>query len=222
MVLTDSYLASALRTYPADYFDTAEVVFNRGKIVAGDVATPSGNDGLYQRYEITGDGISPRAFPGNPHTIHSVTSDEHTEAGHISEDADDRVPMMDKRMRKLVTAQADIQPPRVFGPDVADITLVCWGSTYMICREAVELATGRGISLNLLQFTDLWPFPDGAEAALNAASRLVLVEQNFTGQLGQLIRQETGIEITERMLKYDGRVFNPEDIIDHVAGATVA
>jgi 2-oxoglutarate ferredoxin oxidoreductase subunit alpha len=51
---------------------------------------------------------------------------------------------------------------------------------------------------------------------------LVLVEQNFTGQLGQLIRQETGIEITERMLKYDGRVFNPEDIIDHVAGATVA
>jgi len=222
MVLTDSYLASALRTYPADYFDSADVTFNRGKIVAGDDAAPSGADGLYQRYENTEDGISPRAFPGNPHTIHSVTSDEHTEAGHISEDAGHRVPMMDKRMRKLVTAQADIQPPQVFGPAEADVTLVCWGSTFMICREAVELAAERGISLNLLQFTDLWPFPDGAAAALNAASRLVLVEQNFTGQLGQLIRQETGIEITERMLKYDGRVFNPEDILEHVAGATVA
>ena len=219
-ILTDSYLASALRTFPADYFDTSQVTFDRGKLVvdgAGDAGGTADAEGKFQRYEITDDGISPRAFPGNPGTIHSVTSDEHTEAGHISEDADDRVPMMDKRMRKLETARAEMERPRRYGPDEADVTLVCWGSTYMICREAVELAAAQGLSLNLFQFLDIWPFPEGVEEAFDGAGRLVLVEQNFNGQLGQLIRQETGILIEDRLLRYDGRVFNPEDILDAVA-----
>ncbi len=216
-ILTDSYLASALRTFPVDYFDTADVTFDRGKLVTNGGGGAVDGNGRFQRYEITDDGISPRAFPGNPDTIHSVTSDEHTEAGHISEDADDRVPMMDKRMRKLETARAEMEPPRRYGPPEADVTLVCWGSTYMICREAVELAAEQGLSLNLLQFLDLWPFPGGVAEILGAADRLVLVEQNFNGQLGQLIRQETGIRIEDRLLRYDGRVFDPEDIIDAVA-----
>ena len=220
-VLTDTYLSSALRTFPADYFSTDDVTFDRGKLVT-DPTVPTDEADKYQRYAFSDDGISPRAFPGNPATIHSVTSDEHTEAGHISEDADDRVPMMDKRMRKLVTAQVDIDPPRSDGPADAEVTLVCWGSTYMVCREAVELAAKQDISLNLLQFVDLWPFPDGAAELLNGARRLVLVEQNYNGQLGQLIRQETGIEIDDRMLKYDGRVFNPEDILEAIAALPAA
>ena len=215
-VLTDMYLSTALRTFPLDFFNGNEVEFDRGKlIVEGDPFEADG-EGRFERYKITDDGISPRALPGNPETIHSVASDEHNQAGHISEEADDRVPMMDKRMRKLEAASAEMRLPRLHGPEDADTTLVCWGSTYMMCREAVELASEQGLSLNLLQFTDLWPFPPGADEALERARRLVLVEQNYTGQFGQLIRQQTGLAIEERLLKYDGRPFNPEDLIEYV------
>ncbi len=215
-VMTDTYLSSALRTFPPDSFDVNEVEFDRGKLILEGDPFEADGEGKFKRYKITDDGVSPRALPGNPETIHSVTSDEHTEAGHISEEAEQRVPMMNKRMRKLETARAEMRPPRLYGPEDADITFVCWGSTYMVCREAVELASEQGLSLNLLQFTDLWPFPPGAAEALERARRLVLVEQNYNGQLGQLIRQQTGLEIEERLLKYDGRPFNPEDLIDFV------
>ncbi len=214
-ILTDTYLATALRTSPADAFDLGAVTIDRGKLIREGDAFET-KDGKFERFQITDDGISPRPLPGNPDTVHSVTSDEHTEAGHISEEAADRVPMMEKRMRKLETALAEMRPPRRHGPEQAEVTLVCWGSTYMVCREAVELAREQGLAMNLLQFTDLWPFPSGAADALSGAKRLLLVEQNFNGQLGRLIRQETGIEIEERLLKYDGRPFSPEEIIDDV------
>ena len=171
-ILTDTYLASALRTFPLDALDPSDVTIDRGKLI--EIGEPFETaDGRYERFQITADGVSPRALPGNPATIHSVTSDEHTPAGHISEEAEDRVPMMDKRMRKLAVAATEMRPPRLHGPEEADITLVCWGSTYMICREAVELARSAGASLNLLQFADLWPFPANAASISFRLNRLV-------------------------------------------------
>jgi 2-oxoglutarate ferredoxin oxidoreductase subunit alpha len=214
-ILTDAYLASALRTFPLEGLALSDVRVDRGKLI--NIGDPfEAADGKYERFQFTADGISPRALPGNPATIHSVTSDEHTPSGHISEEAEHRVPMMDKRMRKLSVAAAEMRAPRLHGPEEADVTLLCWGSTYMICREAVELARSAGSSLNLLQFTDLWPFPMNVAAELQRANHLVLVEQNFSGQLGRLIRQETGISAPEEVLKYDGRPFSPEEILDAV------
>lgn len=215
IVLSDQFLASALRTHPAQALDRASVEIDRGEIVTSwdpDVA------GLFERFAFTPSGVSPRAFPGTPGAVHSVTSDEHTTGGHISEQAEDRVPMMEKRMRKLETAASEMRPPRLVGPSDADVTFVCWGSTYMICREAVSLAAERGLSANVLQFTDLWPFPPGAADLLRALRRPLLVEQNFTGQLGKLIRQETGISIEEQLRKYDGRPFSPDEVLDAAFG----
>jgi hypothetical protein len=35
----------------------------------------------------------------------------------------------------------------------------------------------------------------------------------MSSQLGTLIKKSTGLKITDYLLKYDGRPFNPEDII---------
>lgn len=215
-LLTDTYLATALRTFPPEHFDLASVAIDRGKLLSEAEAERSVH-GKFERFAITEDWVSPRAIPGNPHAVHSVSSDEHDTGGHISEEAAHRVPMMQKRMRKLRSATAEMRGPQLYGPAAAEVTLVCWGSTYMVCKEAVDLANAGGRSLSLLQFVDLWPFPaEAAEEALRRALRLVLVEQNYTGQLGKLIQQETGIRLEERLLKYDGRAFNPEDILDAV------
>ena len=61
------------------------------------------------------------------------------------------------------------------------------------------------------------PFPvKEVDAVLRQAKRRVLIENNFSGQLGGLIREKTGIDITEKLLKYDGRPIHPEEIINKV------
>jgi len=117
-------------------------------------------------------------------------------------------------MRKLAAAAAEMRPPKRYGPEQADLTLVCWGSSYGPCREAVNLLNSNGDSANLLHFSDLWPFPqDEAALMLKACRRTVAVEQNYTSQLARLIRMSTGLSVDRTINKYDGRPFSPEDIV---------
>ena len=51
---------------------------------------------------------------------------------------------MEKRARKMEGAVKDIAPPELVGPEKADVTLVGWGSTEGVIREAVEKFGGRG------------------------------------------------------------------------------
>ena len=43
---------------------------------------------------------------------------------------------------------------------------------------------------------------------------VVDIEANTTGQLAQLIRKETGFEITDKLIKDDGRPIFPEEITE--------
>lgn len=212
MILTDTFLATALRTLEMDAINFGDVAIDRGSTLK-----PQDVDGLgdgYLRFQFADDGISPRALPGHAGATVTAASDEHDETGHITEDSDNRVRMMSKRMRKLETAEAEMKPPIVYGPEDADLTLVCWGSTFGACREAVdEINSEGGRSANVLRIIDLWPMPEGTmRAALESSKRLVLVEQNYTGQLGKLIRMTTGIEMDDTLTKFDGRPFSPPEI----------
>ena len=144
----------------------------------------------------------------------TAASDEHDETGHITEDSDNRVRMMNKRMQKLETARSEMKSPIFYGPTDADLTLVCWGSTFGACREAVdEINAEGGSSANVLRIIDLWPMPeDEVRSALESCKRRVIVEQNYTAQLGKLIRMTTGVEMDETLTKFDGRPFSPPEI----------
>jgi len=59
------------------------------------------------------------------------------------------------------------------------------------------------------------PFPvDEVTNALSQAKRLVLVENNYSGQLGGLVREMTGIRIPQYVVKYDGRPFSEEELVE--------
>ena len=59
------------------------------------------------------------------------------------------------------------------------------------------------------------PFPvDNVTRVLSSAKRSLLVENNATGQLGQLIRQQIGIVIDDQILKYNGRQFIRDELAD--------
>ena len=212
VVMTDTFLASSLRTVDADAIDFGAVQIDRGPTLTHeDIEALS--DG-YRRFQLTQTGVSPRAIPGHPKGVVVASSDEHDETGHITEENDNRRRMMRKRMGKMSEAEKEMRPPTWYGPEEADYTLVCWGSTYGPCKEAADEINEAGGSANVLRFPDLWPLPEeAAAAALAGCRRTVVVEQNYTSQLARLLRMTTGIEVDGTLNKYDGRPFAPEEIV---------
>jgi 2-oxoglutarate ferredoxin oxidoreductase subunit alpha len=180
---------------------------------------PNGHD--YKRYRYTESGVSPRAIPGQPGLQYVAGSDEHDEKGRLISDVKSGVPvwvaertrMMDKRMRKLRGLEAETEPPVLEGPESADLTFVAWGSTIGAVRDAMRLLARSGLSTNLLRFPTVYPIhAESVASALGRARTTLLVEGNFSGQLGRLIRAETGLSLPNKLLKYDGEPFYPMEI----------
>ncbi len=181
---------------------------------------PNGHD--YLRYQYTESGVSPRAAPGQPGLQFIAGSDEHDEKGHLISDVRSGIPkwvtersrMMEKRMRKRHGLLTDAQPPVVEGPSDAPLTFVAWGSTVGAVRDAMAVLAAQGKSTNLLYFPTVFPLDaDRVTSTLRATHRTLLVEANFTGQFGHLLRAETGVHLSERLLKYDGEPFYPHEIV---------
>lgn len=175
----------------------------------------------YKRYEFTPSGVSPRAVPGTPGYVHVVATDEHEEDGGLISDeftnANKRQAMHEKRMRKMEGVLALLDPPRLFGPPDADVTLVGWGSTEDVIHEAMEQLAEEGVTVNNLQVKWLVPLHGDAIRELVARSkRVVIVENNYSGQFARYLRSETSIEADGHIRKYDGEPFMPHHIADGV------
>jgi 2-oxoglutarate ferredoxin oxidoreductase subunit alpha len=211
ILMSDLYLSEHMET-------VSKVDFNVG-IDRGLIATPNGNNGhQFKRYAFTENGVSPRSLPGMEGLTHVAASDEHDDTGALISDVftneETRVRIVDKRMRKMQHALKELPPPKLLGPESADITLVGWGSTYSVLRETAEILAKNGITANHLQIRYLWPFHgEAVEKILSNAKRILDVEGNYSGQLAKLIRMETGIKIYHRFLKYDGEPFYPNQVV---------
>jgi 2-oxoglutarate/2-oxoacid ferredoxin oxidoreductase subunit alpha len=215
LVLSDHYLAVAVRTVDPEAFDFDAVHIDRGALLSE--ADLDAMQEPYRRFKITESGISPRAIPGHPKAVYTAASNEHNERGTISEEPDVRTSQVDKRMRKLVAATAEMAAPAWYGPSGAEITCVCWGTTIGPLCEAVDRFNAAGGSANVLHFQDLWPLPaDAVNEALDRAGRLIAVEVNATAQLATLIRAQTGRSMDGTLLRYDGRPFTPEYILERL------
>jgi 2-oxoglutarate ferredoxin oxidoreductase subunit alpha len=180
---------------------------------------PNGHD--YRRYQYSESGVSPRAVPGQPGLQFVAGSDEHDEKGHLISDVKAGIPvwvaertkMMDKRMRKLAGLLRSAPVPVLEGPADAPLTFVAWGSTVAAIRDAMELLGARGQPTNLLRFPSVYPVdPAVVQAAIGKTKRTLLVEANYSGQFGRLLRAETGVALSDRLLKYDGEPFYPHEV----------
>ncbi|MGH7752665.1 MAG: transketolase C-terminal domain-containing protein, partial [Gemmatimonadales bacterium] len=139
------------------------------------------------------------------------------EFGFVTTEPPRRKAMMEKRMRKLETYhREDAQGPQVYGEPAGVPLLLGWGSTKPLLLSARTALAAEGIEAAVVHITHLWPFPvDLIKPVLERASALIVCEQNFTGQLADLI-QEQCLLPTRRILKYNGRVFYVSDIIHGV------
>lgn len=199
-------------------FDLSSIKIDRGKLLSqADLLRIED----YKRYQFTPDGVSPRAIPSLKKGIHMVESTEHDEKGYRDEEPENRIRMMQKRMKKLTNASKDLIPPRVWGDRTSDIGIIGFGSTYGPIQEARMQLKEKGIQSQYLQIRTLWPFPSRiVQSFTGRCRRVFVVENNFSGQLSSLTRSQVSTPVEfQNVLNYSSQTFCPEEISQHIQKA---
>jgi 2-oxoglutarate/2-oxoacid ferredoxin oxidoreductase subunit alpha len=227
IILFDQFMADALWTVERDQL---KVDNRQGR---QERQVPEGKEPYsYRRYEVTESGVSPMVLPGTPQQLVYVDSDEHNEEGHITETAAMRLLMVNKRNAKLAGIRQELEAEvevkvKVEVEDEAETeveakaevegeaeTLVfCFGSSRGVVSEALARLRARGLKAAMVHLSHVWPFPTEAVARLVTKERkVVTVEQNFSGQLAQLLSQECGVRAAGTVRRYDGRQFTVAEV----------
>jgi len=213
IILSDLLISEGNETVDPALLDV-EIPIDRGELIT----QPNGQTEPYLRYLDTASGISPRAIPGLPGYLYVSGTDEHDEDGvlisDIYTDTVRRKKMVDKRARKFNDIFDHLPAAKLEGPAEAEVTLVGWGSTWGVIHEAVERLNREGISANHLQFRVLLPFDaKAAQEILGKSRRIVVVENNHSGQFARHLRAEAGIATNLHIRKYDGEPFEPKHVV---------
>jgi 2-oxoglutarate ferredoxin oxidoreductase subunit alpha len=88
--------------------------------------------------------------------------------------------------------------------------IVGWGSTYHAIREALGRLGTNDVAF--LHFKQVYPLHPEAIAYFKKAKKTVIIENNGTGQVGQLIRMQTGFDMDRKILKYNGLPFSADEL----------
>ena len=205
--MMDKFLSSSVVT--CKKFDPQKISIDRGLLL-------DKVSGEYKRFAFTDDGISPRSRLGLDNGIFWNTGDESDEFGHITEDPQVRIQMMDKRMSRLdLITQRIPSDEQVVSFGVYDYTIISWGSTQGPILDAVSMLKKEGINIGFVQIKLIHPFPsDYVVSLLKDAKTIIDIEANYSGQLGKIFKQNISREIDYFILKYTGRGMTSTEIYD--------
>ena len=215
----DLSLAVTEQTFEPEEFDMDAVEVDRGKVVdEGTIEEWQNEKGQFKPHAVTDDGVSPRSFPGTDGGAHMSTGLEHDELGRRTEDTEMRIEQVDKRERKVETAQKEEDwSPREFGDADADTLVVSWGSNEGAIREAMTILAEDDIDVRFISVPYVFPRPDLTEA-VETAEKTVVVECNATGQFADLVEHDT-LSRVQRINKYNGVRFKADELAEEVKAA---
>jgi 2-oxoglutarate ferredoxin oxidoreductase subunit alpha len=205
--MMDKFLSSSVVT--CKKFDTQKISIDRGLLL-------DKIEGEYKRFAFTDDGISPRSRLGLDNGVFWNTGDESDEFGHITEDPQIRIKMMDKRMSRLDLALSRISDDeQVVSFGIYDYTVISWGSTKGPILDAISMLKKEGIDVGFIQIKLIHPFPsDYVSSLLKNTKTIIDIEANHSGQLGKIFKQNISREIDYFILKYTGRGMTSTEIYD--------
>lgn len=231
-ILFDQYIADTQWTF--DGFDLNRIQFTDYRLQGDALKTQS----EYKRHAYTDTGVSPFGMPGKSRHVVVTDSDEHGEEGHIIEDAETRLKMVEKRLlRKIPLIKQEISSPILYGSQRPEILIVGWGSTYGLMKEAIDVFS-KNRDIAMLHFSEVYPFPliketpsstplpqgEGIRereakdylSVLNNAKQTICIEHNATGQFARLMKAESGYIFNAFIKRYDGRPFLLEELIREI------
>jgi len=149
-----------------------------------------------------------RKVPGEG--IVKASSYEHDKFGNTSESAVVAKENADSRIAKYEEIKEEcknFEMIKIYGKKNSKNLVIGWGSTKTVILDAL-----CGLDYKFLQVLYMKPLSDEIKKEIEKADKVVLIEQNVTGQLGRLIREKTGLKISNRILKYDSRPFTCDEL----------
>ena len=223
IVLYDQKLGGELASVPASVFDEEPNADLGSVLTEAELEdAPHDDSGKYHRFQHdTEDGVSPRSLPGQKGGRYLATGNEHNPSGHISEDPDNRVAQMNRRMQKVESIRAELDADgefnTVYGPEDAEYGLVTFGSQQGTVEEAADVLNENGHSVKVLGVSELMPFPkEQVQSFLDSVDEALVVEMTASAQFRGLVQKELGGygEQMSSLLKYNGNPFEPADIVE--------
>lgn len=175
----------------------------------------------YKRYKLTENGISPRGIPKYGNGVVSITGNEHNELGDITEDKELSALMQEKRNKKLELMKKEALKPELikYGNSTNleenenyDYLVVGWGPTYYAIEGALKKLDRDDLAF--LYFNQVYPISEDSIDYLKKAKKIICIEENYNAQFARLLRREFGIEADDKILKYNGRPFSVEELVE--------
>ena len=196
IVLTDQSIGQRRETLAADRL--VHEVIDRAVPTAGELAD-------YRRYKDTPEGVSPMSVPGMKGGIYQTNGLEHDELGRPASMHLVHEKMNAKRYRKLRPLREKYQRSRRYGPEKADLGIVCWGSSKGAVKEAVLMAEARGQKVAAFVPQMIYPFPKAAfEAFKKSVESLLVIEVSYAAQFYKYLKTFTTLPDDTRIFKRSG------------------
>ena len=84
------------------------------------------------------------AIPGQEGGQYVATGLEHNESGRPRSDAANHIQMTNKRFQKFELARDNAPPAHYYGDPDSDVGIVCWGSSWGVVVEAIDVLAAEG------------------------------------------------------------------------------
>ncbi|MES9973320.1 MAG: transketolase C-terminal domain-containing protein, partial [Candidatus Thiodiazotropha sp.] len=146
-------------------------------------------DADYMRYRVTADSISPMTLPGTPGGMYTADGLEHNERGTPSSMAVDHREQLNKRLNKLEEFDYGDDWAEIEGQ--GDACIITWGSSTGVVKEARNKLRRQSRDIRIIAIRLLAPLQkQKLSRAIGGADRVLVVEQNHSGQLFRYLRAQ--------------------------------
>ncbi|MEI6887240.1 MAG: 2-oxoacid:acceptor oxidoreductase family protein, partial [bacterium] len=224
LFLTDKFLAESL--FLSDKFDARKVKIERS-VFDTSTLTDEQKANLH-RYADTETGVSPRWKVGTISKTYITNSDEHDIDGNVIDDSESAILMQNKRQKKVKFIEAELPKPIVYRnfdltdeniKSYGDICIVSWGSTTNVVLDAMDVMKLENPTkkISCIHYSYLWPLNTVlVNEAKESGTKMLIFEGNYQSELNEMLKMKTGKGIENTLLKYDGRPFFLEEIVEKI------
>ena len=198
-VFVISDLDLGMNNWLSDPFDYPDQPINRGKVLnAAQLQSFIDEHGKWGRYmDVDGDGIPYRTVPGTDHpfSAYFARGTGHDVMATYSERSDDWVENMHRLSQKMDTAREMLPQPIIENSSRSDIGIVTFGTNEDAVREARDWLANDGIQTDYLRVRAL-PIASAVGDFIHSHKSVFVIENNFDGQLNQLLHIESPEDIS--------------------------
>lgn len=189
MIFVLSDLDLGMNQWMAEQFEYPEAPLDRGKVLDAEALKQVESFGRYR--DVDGDGIPFRTLPGtdNPKAAYFTRGSGHNADAKYTERSDEWLANLDRLALKFKTARTLVPKPIEISQDGATVGLLSYGSNDPAVMEAMDRLREKNLVTSYLRVRAL-PFSDEIQAYLEKFERIYVIENNYNGQMAQLLRME--------------------------------